>query len=386
MDSVNREKLKALFAELHPGQLTGIDMKCVCLPDPVTGITTVVDHIRVFPRHPKVRWKYRVHEQILPAIRSIGGTVRFADVQIHHVGYQDPALRGRKLERDIRLLNLENEEHPEDPFTLFNLGSVYLEQGKTEQAIPLLERSLARSHPSDSIVRKLYALLVQAHKRLAHLQSALAICEQGRRIYPHDAELLFQEGLLRRDLGDLPGAAKALEQLLQTKEADHFASVDVGLGTFKARHNLAVIYRDMGRIGDAIGAWKLVLQEAPEFYAARIGLAETYLRTQDQVAFEEQLIELQKIPSLELDVQLLQAKRLLVSKSYDEAKTCLVATIAKYPDALAPKVILSHAYLQEGRDWKSAEQALLKVVELDPSNKEGARNLMVLRKEHADEL
>lgn len=142
----------------------------------------------------------------------------------------------------------------------------------------------------------------------------------------------------------------------------------------------------MGRIDDAIAAWKLVLRESPEFYSARIGLAETYLRTQEQSAFEAQIAELQRVPSLELDVQLLQAKRLLASKSYDEAKACLLATIAKYPDALAPKVILSHAYLQEGKDWKGAEQALLKVLELDPNNNEAARNLMVLRKEHADEL
>jgi len=218
------------------------------------------------------------------------------------------------------------------------------------------------------------------------LQSALAACQQGRRIYPHDAELLFQEGLLYRGLGDLHSAAKSLEQLLQTKETDHFASVDVGLRSFKARHNLAVIYRDMGRMNDAIAAWKLVLQEVQDFSAARIGLAETYLSTQDQTAFEEQLMELQKIPSHEIDVGLLQAKRYLALKSFSEAKESLVAMIHKYPDTLAPKVILSHVYLQEGKDWKGAEQALLEVIKNDPNNQEASRNLTVVRKLHSDEL
>ena len=44
-----------------------------------------------------MRWKYRVHEQILPALRRAGGEVCFTDVRVQHVGYQDPALRGRPI-------------------------------------------------------------------------------------------------------------------------------------------------------------------------------------------------------------------------------------------------------------------------------------------------
>jgi hypothetical protein len=273
LDADNREKLRKQFATLRKGELSGTSMKCVCLPDPQTGITTVVDHIRLFPRHPDIRWKYRIHEQILPSIRRLNGGVRFADVQIQHVGYQDPELRKRKLERDIRLLQLENAEHPDDPFTLFNLGSVFLELERASEAIPLLQRSIARSHPTDSIVRKLYALLIQAHKRLGNIHEAMHMCQQGQQHYPLDAELLFQEALLRRDFGDLTGAALTLEKLLTTRESGHFASVDVGLRGFKARHNLAVIYREMGRMQDAEHAWRTVLTEE-EYPPARVGLAE----------------------------------------------------------------------------------------------------------------
>src|SRR5205085_9412231 len=113
------------------------------------------DHIRLFRNHPDLRWRYRVHEQILPAVRRLHGEVRWSDVVIHHVGYQDAALRRRKLDRDLRLLNLENAEQPDDPFTLFNLGSVYEELGQVREALPMLERSLERSQPGDSIVREL---------------------------------------------------------------------------------------------------------------------------------------------------------------------------------------------------------------------------------------
>src|SRR5262249_36598088 len=115
----NRVRLRTLFAGLSPA-LIGFVMKCHCLPDPSASTSTVVDHVRLFPNHPQLRWKYRVHEQILASLRRIGGSVRWSDVVIHHIGYRDSELRARKLVRDYRLLLLEDQESPDDPFTLFN--------------------------------------------------------------------------------------------------------------------------------------------------------------------------------------------------------------------------------------------------------------------------
>lgn len=112
------------------------------------------------PHRLRHRWKYRVHEQILPSLRQTGADVRWSDVAIQHVGYVDAALRKRKLARDLRLLELEKQEQPSDPFTLFNLGSVYNELGDMPSAIAALEGSLAGSHPKDSI--GYYTLLLAA--------------------------------------------------------------------------------------------------------------------------------------------------------------------------------------------------------------------------------
>jgi hypothetical protein len=84
-----------------------------------------------FCNHPQVRWEYRVHEQILPAVIRLGGAIRPTEVVIHHLGYRD------------------------------------------------------------------------------------AVCLDGRGRYPDDLELLFAEGLVRRDLGDLRGAEACLVRLLQ---------------------------------------------------------------------------------------------------------------------------------------------------------------------------
>ena len=56
------------------------------------------------------------------------------------------------------------------------------------------------------------------------------------------------------------------------------------------------------------------------------------------------------------------------------------AAIAEHPQALWPRRILTHVFLQSG-EWDAAEQALGAVLALDPNNAEALRNLAVLRQQ-----
>ena len=98
LDEDNRTRLRKLFADLKDENAAYV-MKCLCLPEPGSATGTLVDHVRLFRNRSDVRWDYRVHEQILPAVRATQGEVRWTDVVVRHVGYTDPALRRRKLER-----------------------------------------------------------------------------------------------------------------------------------------------------------------------------------------------------------------------------------------------------------------------------------------------
>jgi glycosyltransferase involved in cell wall biosynthesis/Flp pilus assembly protein TadD len=380
LDEDNRARLRALFAGLDDANIA-YSMKCACLPDPVSGATTVVDHVRLFRNHPDIRWRYRVHEQILPAIRQAGGDVRWADVVIHHVGYQDPALRRRKLDRDLRLLDLENAEHPDEPFTLFNLASVYQELGRPADALPLLVRSLERSHPSDSIVRKLYALVAHCHRQLGQPGEALAACRAGREYYPDDAELLFQEGMGRREQGDLAGAEACLVRLVHGDEGPHFASVEAGLRGYKARHHLAAVYHQRGRRAEAEAEWRRVLDEQPDFAPAWLGIGELCLAQGKWDELEQAARGLEAAAGDRTDAAVLRARGHLARREFTPAQELLQQVIAEQPRALWPRVLLSHALLQEGRDWEAAERALQDVLALDPHNVEACGNLTVLRRQ-----
>jgi tetratricopeptide (TPR) repeat protein len=353
-------------------------MKCLCLPDPVNRTPTAVDHIRLFRNDPRIRWRYRVHEQILPAIREAGGTVRWADVTIQHTGYQDLSLRSRKLERDMRLLYLENSDRPDDPFTLFNLGSVCLELGRVSEAIPLFQRSLERSHPSDSIVRKLYALIAQCHRQLGQPNESLASCRRGRSLYPDDVELLFQEALIYRENGNRAVAEACWLRLLEDREVEHFASLDLGLKGYKTRHNLAMLYQEQGRWAEAEAQWQAALHENPEFFPARIGLAELLLAQARWKEFENACDALVRDFAMPVETAVLRARAMLARSEFDGAHRLMTETIEAHPQTLWPRVILSHVLLQEGKDWTAAEEALRDVLRMEPNHPEARRNLDVL--------
>ena len=86
------DNLRRLLDGLRPGDESAYVVRCACDPEPRGGGQTVVDHIRLFPLRQDVRWTYRVHEQILPALRRANISVRWSDVVVRHTGYTDPDL------------------------------------------------------------------------------------------------------------------------------------------------------------------------------------------------------------------------------------------------------------------------------------------------------
>ena len=372
LDEENRKKLRKLFDNLH-NENVAYAMKCRCLADVQADTPTLVDHIRLFRNRPEVRWRYRVHEQILPGIRGVGGEVVASDVAIQHVGYVDPAVRRKKQERDLRILELDRAENPDEPFILFNLGWSYEESRRPAEALPLLRRSLELSHPADSIVRKLFTLIMECHRQLRQPAEALAVCREGQRYYPEDAQLLFQEALMRREAGDLTGAEGCLLRLLETNEEPHFASVVEGLRGYKARHSLAVIYRETGRVTEAEAQWNAALREHPGFSSAWLGLGELYLAQGRTQELDGVITHLDGVAGT-----VLRARWHMARQEFQAACALLDEAISNTPEDVWLWIVLSHALLQEGKNWDRAEGALRTVLKLDPDNIEAQNNLAVL--------
>jgi glycosyltransferase involved in cell wall biosynthesis len=239
-------------------------VRCKCDPSPDgRGGETVVDHIRLFPLRQGVRWTYRVHEQILPALNRAEIAVEWSDVTVRHTGYTDPALRARKLDRDARLCALDLRDRPDDPFVLFNLGAIAEEKQEWGSAIRFLRRSLAGSATSDSITRKLFALIARCHQMQGDSGAALRACAQGLALDPDDAELLFRRAVVHRHRGEATQARSCWRRLLTLRRPQHYCSIDQGIYGHLTRRNLAALAAEQGDHAEARSLWAEVLAECP---------------------------------------------------------------------------------------------------------------------------
>jgi tetratricopeptide (TPR) repeat protein len=369
LDEPNRQKLRDLFAGLGDENVAYM-MKCLSLLDPASGVASVVDHARLFRNHPEIRWRYRVHEQIVPSITRLGGKVRWTDVVIHHTGYQEPGAQRAKRERNLRLVQLENAEHPDNPYTLFNLGLAYHELGRPAEALPYLRRSLELAPADLSILPKLYALLVQGHQWLNQRNEALAACRQGRTRFPADTELLFQEALLYRDLGDLNGAAARLLHLVQPTPGLRLfhSGVDPALRGYRARHELATILFQQGRLADAESQWRAAVAERPDYTMAWLGLGEVFVRQGRWADLDKAVQDLEAEPARAVEAAVLRARGHMARKEYGAGRAVLEEVIGRYPLSWWPRLLLGDLLIHEGQDWAAAEQALHALLAVNPEH------------------
>jgi glycosyltransferase involved in cell wall biosynthesis len=240
---------------------------------------TIVDHVKIFRNKPHHRFERRIHEQILEAITRQGGQIERSNLYVVHSGYDySPEGQQKKRERDLTILELEEKERPNDPFTHWNKGMTAHHLKNWELANAALERSLALSKPHESTVRKIYALLAATNLDRGALPKAVEWLEQGLSRFPRDPELLFRAGIIYREVGDLPLAERSYLTLLREPETGHIDSLDVSMTTYKARHNLTILYLDMNRPNDAEEQWRAALSHCPDFPPSLLGLGELYLK------------------------------------------------------------------------------------------------------------
>jgi tetratricopeptide (TPR) repeat protein len=169
----------------------------------------------------------------------------------------------RKLERDGRILREELAERPDDPFTLFNLGALAIERSEWDEALGFLNRSLANSAPSDSIVRKLFALIARAHQMRGDFPTALRCCAEGLSFDAEDAELWFRKAVVHRQSGAPGEAEQCWRKILTLSRPQKFASVDQGIYGHLTRRNLAALAKERGDFDEAGRQWRAVLAECP---------------------------------------------------------------------------------------------------------------------------
>jgi tetratricopeptide (TPR) repeat protein len=274
VDDANATKLEHLFA---------------MLAEPAAYYMTVVGddssmyqgipQVRLFPLAPDVRWQYRIHEQIAPAVQRRGNPLRETDVVIRHTGYCSPEIMRAKWERNLRLLLLDVADYPNDPPTLFHLGMTYTLLARHAEAIPFLERALAPMGRHHREARFVLRYLVDSLRGTARPDLALKYCLQGLDWFPDDVYLEEMERSITGSQATMP-LSQALEVArqyyeagrLQRAEQQYRQVVAADPREVDALQLLGVIAGRTGRHELAVDHLRAALQIKPDLAAAHNNL------------------------------------------------------------------------------------------------------------------
>jgi tetratricopeptide (TPR) repeat protein len=234
-------------------------------------------HVKLFPRHPQIRFRYRVHEQVAPAIRELGLPIRHSGAVVCHA-HADRTAAGEQArgERNLRLALLDLKERPDDPFVWLTVGTTYLfRPGGLPAAIDFLTRSVTglKSGSQNQLNAWLYLgqALGTSGDRLQEEQSY----RQALVLFPDDAVLLTRLGNLCDRSGRLEEAAGHYHAAL-TRGRVRASAIHVRRGAENLALRLGQVYTRLGQRQRAERLWCEFLQGHPQAASVREALARSY--------------------------------------------------------------------------------------------------------------
>ncbi|MFD0673326.1 glycosyltransferase [Cohnella sp. GCM10027633] len=236
---------------------------------------------RLFRNGRGYRYAGRVHEQLVRGSSSVGGAVAVptSPLKLLHIGYRPEELsRKRTAERNLRLLEREAAERPQDPFVRYNLGVTYCQLGHASLARESFEASLALAPPDApyraTLIRDYAQLELAAGREVAARKRLLAETER----YPQYPDLHYLHGMCLRRLGRLKEAARAFEAAMRCDAAASAEYICLsGSSTYRSMVEWADIARRCGLREEAVRRYLEALNAEPAYAPAWRGWIETML-------------------------------------------------------------------------------------------------------------
>jgi glycosyltransferase involved in cell wall biosynthesis len=214
---------------------------------------------RLFRNHPDICFSRPYHALVDDSVARIVSQETqwqvgyLPEVAILHAGYQKSAIASRdKFSNAAKTMEGFLACNPHDPYVCSKLGALYVQTGKIEQGIQLLERGFAGEQVSSQILYELhyhlgiaYTRLQQLHQAIAHYQAAIKLA-----VYPMLKLGAYNNlGNLRLAAGDLMEAKTTYEMVLQ---------IDPSLAV--GHYNLGMTLKAMGQFQEAIAAYQQAIR------------------------------------------------------------------------------------------------------------------------------
>jgi glycosyltransferase involved in cell wall biosynthesis len=242
--------------------------------------------LRVFPLRADVRFRYRIHEQVVDKLVVIAKRERGRLIQaggaVLHDGYRKDVIEARgKNERNLRLFELAVADDPSDLYLRYKFADFLRGlPGREARVKELLEDAVSDLErlPRDAVddlpfAGEVYALLAQAWRDGGDPARGLQCAERGLKIATKTVNLEFIHATIALDLLDLTTAVRGFRACLARAGEVLVMPGQCGTTGVLAELGLARALHALDRSDEARALLQHVADEEP----GREGLIEAWL-------------------------------------------------------------------------------------------------------------
>lgn len=192
--------------------------------------------LRLFRRN-KYRYVGAVHEGPEPEGRT--SEPAWSGLYILHWGYTHAALISKKAQRNLRILENDLKENPNNCLTHFYLGGAYQELGKFEEALKHYKRAESDERPGrDGYQAMVLLSICNCLYRTGQLDEAVMCAEYTLEVFPDYRDMLYLAGEVYAAKKMWEQALSCFEQCAKMNAASSFyLQVQRGLDK-SARHKV----------------------------------------------------------------------------------------------------------------------------------------------------
>jgi tetratricopeptide (TPR) repeat protein len=328
---------------------------------------TAVTHnaMRVFRNRPEYRFEGRIHEQIAHTLPGfLPSRYEVSGVRIEHYGYLGAVRDAKeKSRRNIDLLEAQIADGVDTPFLHFNLGSEYAAVGDSQRArdaflLSWEMVSTIENRASFGFLPSLTSRLVRALRICGQHEDAIARGDEALDLLPGFTDIVFEQAMSARALGDETRAEELFERCLEWGDAPSSYSATNGCGTFLAMAALGDLRREQGRLDEAEKLFHDALVDHPRFLSTVDPLASLMLTRGAEPESVVALIH-ETVGDPSPAARFMLALSLYEAKAVELAEVELRAVLDKQPESGPARLALVEALLSQSRYADAATEAMV---------------------------
>ncbi len=236
---------------------------------PISWFTAFREY-RVFRNDPRIRFEGIIHETVLPSVIRVCGedglAIGDSVLEVNHIGYDGEM--GRKHRRNLPLLLKHVENHPENVFLRYKLGSVLKALGDTEGAEREWRRAIETvRRKKDIIPRDSQSYYDLMRLLLEKGEDITPLLEEAENIFPDNCLIMWVRAMVLMHGGSYEDAAGLFGRLTSI-DPD---KLDPGRISYDRRifgefsyEPMGTCYFKLGRLEESRRCYSLALESDPE--------------------------------------------------------------------------------------------------------------------------